>query len=83
MGHADYYRTPEVTATRTAAPPPDYAPRGVATIAAELADVLDLDPDDTVTGYAAELVWELETARARQDYTAELRARVAALRETG
>lgn len=74
-------RRPETsTSTRAASLPTTAAPRAVATIAAELAAVLDVDTDETLDGYAAELLYELEDARARQEHTAALRGRLAALR---
>lgn len=75
-------RRPETSTSTRAAWPPPSAPRAVATIAAELAAVLDLDTDETLDGYAAELLYELEDARARQEHAAALRARLAALRAT-
>lgn len=71
---------PETATSTRAASLPTVAPRAVATIAAELAAVLDVDTDETLDGYAAELLYELEDARARQEHTAALRGRLAALR---
>lgn len=57
---------------------PTSGTRSVGEISAELAAVLDLDEDDTLTAYAVQLAWELSDARGRADHRAALRALLSA-----